>query len=282
MEKERFLKEIQANIRIGNEKLASTQITELANLYSDDPFMLLTCASLMSVVGDKKDVSGIVRKIPDAVKDKEGSKLEVVKGLRGIGYSEEAETILSDMKDDQEVIRLKAAVLSDTHRYSEAIEMFDLISEPSLSDRISKAYALSGDKRYDQAIGHVREMMSESPDDQNVKRCFCSVLVASGDVKEAEKFIKDNLKKDKSSPDANALAACFLWLIGKSANAGAYASKAVRAEPENLLGMEILAYTLIDKNKIQEARIVAGAINENDPGNPAVLKILDMCRILGK
>jgi hypothetical protein len=85
------------------------------------------------------------------------------------------------------------------------------------------------------------------------------------------------LKKDES-PNADALASFYFWIEGRSTSAGAFASKAVKADPGNILAMEILAYCLIEKGKTQEAKIVAGAINEKDPGNQAVVRILDMSK----
>jgi hypothetical protein len=43
--------------------------------------------------------------------------------------------------------------------------------------------------------------------------------------------------------------------------------------------LETLAYCLIEKGRIVEAKMCAGAINEKRPGDPAVIKILDACRI---
>lgn len=278
MEKDSALVKIQANIRGGNNDLASIQILELANHFSDDPFTLLTCASLLRTIGNNEQSKDVVKKIPVAVEQRKGSELEVARGLRGIMFPKEALMILSNLDVNDDISREKVKILFDMHLYPEAIEEYGSINEPNIFDSILMISSLSALKKHDEALLWIKEVLLESPNDLEVMRCYCSVLVASGKDKDAEKYVKEVLKKDKSSADANALSAYFLWIEGRSTSAGAYASKAVKADPTNLLGMEVLAYSLVDKGKVNEARIVAGAINEQDPGNPAVLRILEMCR----
>jgi Flp pilus assembly protein TadD len=141
--------------------------------------------------------------------------------------------------------------------------------------------SLSSINEHVRAADLAKALLAEAPDLLGVQKCYCSVLSSAGRSKEAEKFVKDNLKKNKSSPDADALAAYLLWIEGKTTSAGAYAAKAVKGDPNNTTAMEILAYCLVEKGKTSEAKIVAGAINEKEPGNPAVVRILDMCRISG-
>ena len=276
MEKEKALKEIQSNIKNGNTRLASAQISELAEGFSDDPFTLLTCASLLKVIEDDDGAVKIAGKIAGKIRDED--RLEAAKGLRRIGFPEEAEKILFSAPDGDGVIREKMRIYYDLRKYADSSGIYEKLEDPTLDDTGVMIMSVSAGKEHGRAVKLAEELLAEAPDDLNVQKCYCAVLSAAGRPKEAGKFVKDNLKKNRSQSDADALASYYLWIEGKTASAGAYASKAVKADPENTLAMEVLAYSLAEKKKIREAKIVAGAINEKEPGNPAVVRILEMCK----
>lgn len=275
MDKEKILKEIQSNIRKGDIGLASGQILGLADQFSEEPFTLLTCASLLKAIEDESGAAGIAKRIPDKVKD--GDRLEAAKGLRRIGFPAQAEKILSFLAESDEVIREKMQVLFDLRSYAGSSKMYERLAEPTLDDAVVKVRSLSACEEHGLAVQLAEGLLAEAPGDPNVQRCYCAALSAAGRSKEAGKFVKDNLKKNKSS-DADSLASYYLWIEGKTVSAGAYASKAVREDPDNTQAMEILAFCMVEKKKLQEAKIIAGAINEKKPGDPAVVRILDMCR----
>jgi len=276
MDREQALKEIQSNIGKGNIPLASVQIFDLADHFPDDPFTLLTCASLLKVIEDEKGASDIAKRIPNKIKSE--NRLEAAKGLRRIGFPAEAEKILSDAEDSEDVSRERMYVYYDLRKYAESARSYEQLIQPTVDDTVAMIGSVSACKEHDRAIKLAEGLLADAPDVLNVQRCYCAALSAAGKSKDAGKFVKDNLKKNKSVPDADALASYYLWIEGKTASAGAYASKAVKGDPNNTLAMEILAYSLVEKGKIKEAKIVAGAINEKEPGNPAVVRILDMCR----
>ncbi|MDR2698616.1 MAG: tetratricopeptide repeat protein [Candidatus Methanoplasma sp.] len=278
MDKEKALKEIQSNIKAGNADLASQQILMMADHFSDDPFTLLTCVSLLKVIEDGDSAHTLAAAISGKVRD--GDRVEVAKGLRGVGFPVEAEKVLSPA-DGGEAVRERMRTLFDLARYAEVSAAYGQLAEPTLEDTAVMIASVSHCKEHGRAVKLAEELLAEAPDVLSVQRCYCSALYAAGRPKEAERFVKDNLKKNKSSPDADTLASFCLWIEGKTASAGAYASKAVKADPDNTAAMEILAYCLIEKKKFKEAKIIAGAINEKEPGNPAAFKILEMCRVFG-
>jgi tetratricopeptide (TPR) repeat protein len=163
-------------------------------------------------------------------------------------------------------------------KYSQAASLFSKLTNPTMEDSAVWIDALSSNKEHDRAIMAAEELLAEAPDDLIVQRCYCGTLVAAGMTRMADGYVKSKLNKNKKSSNANALAAYYMWIIGRTSGAGTFASKAIKADPNNTMAMEILAYCLIQKGKPQEAKIAAGAINEKDPGNPAVVRILDMCR----
>ena len=275
MDKEQALKGIQSNIRSGNKEMASSQIEGLASAYSDDPFTLLTCISLSKVIEDEKGASKTMKILLGAVVKR--SALETAKGLRSMGYFEEALSVLSDAESNDEVLRVRAAALSDMGRPIESIAEYEKIKERTISDDVAEAEALCSVKEYEKAIRTAKRILSESPE-FSVKRCYCHVLISSGDRKGADRFVKDEMKKDKNSADNNALAAYQMWIEGKIAPAAAYAKKAIISDEGHIGAMEVLAYCLAEKGKIAEAKIVAGAINEKEPGHQAVFRILNLCK----
>jgi len=276
MDKEKALKEIQSNIGTGNIAMASVQIADLADHFPDDPFTLLMCASLLKTVEDEKGALNIAERVKKNITDE--NRLEAAKGLRRIGFPAEAEKILSGAAESEEVFRERMLAFFDLRKYAESSGEYEKLAMPTLDDTAVMIQSVSSCKEHDRAVKLAEGLLAESPNDLNVQKCYCAVLSAAGRAKEAGRFVKDNLKKNKSESDANALASYYLWIEGKTASAGAYASKAVKADPTNTLAMEILGYSLAEKGKIKEAKIVAGAINETDPGNPAVVRILDMCK----
>lgn len=278
MDKEKALLEIQTSIKNGNLDAASVQISELANCFSDEPYTLLTCASLSKTVGNEKNAKDIVKMISATINNDDVA-IETAKGLRGIGFPKEADAILSKIENNDDAVRQRLRALLESRSYERSVDLFNTLSDPTLSDRTVYAMALSGAGKNEDAVLTARILSEEFPNDIEAKRCYCSVLVASGKDKDAEKFVKGQLKKNKNSADTDALAAYFMWLEGRTSSAGAYAAKAVKEDPGNILGMEILAYCLADKKKYDHAKTIAGAINEKDPGNPAAMRILDMCRV---
>jgi len=275
MDKEQALKGIQSNIRSGNKEMASSQIEGLASAYSDDPFTLLTCISLFKVIEDEKGALKTVKILLRAVEKR--SATEVAKGLRSMGYFEETLSVLSGAENDDEVLRVRAAALSDLGRPAESIAELEKIKERTISDDVAEAENLSSVKEYEKAVRTAKQILSESSE-FSVKRCYCHVLMSSGDRKGADRFVKDEMKKDKNSADNNALAAYQMWIEGKTAPAAAYATKAIKLDEGHIGAMEVLAYCLVEKGKIAEARIVAGAINEKEPGHQAVFRILNICK----
>jgi Predicted N-acetylglucosaminyl transferase len=275
MDKEQALKGIQSNIRSGNKEMASSQIEGLASVYSDDPFTLLTCISLSKVIEDEDGASRLLRILLKTVE--KGSAFEVAKGLRSMGYCEETLSVLTGVEDNDDILRVRAAALSDMGRPVDAIVISEKIKDRSISDDIFEAESLCSVKEYEKAVRIAKRILSESSE-FSVKRCYCHVLISSGDRKGADRFVKDEMKKDKNSADNNALAAYQMWIEGKTTPAAAYATKAIKSDEGHIGAMEVLAYCLAEKGKIAEARIVAGAINEREPGHQAVIRILDLCK----
>ncbi len=278
MDKEQAFKEVQRNIGTGNKMAASQQVMQIAFNHRDEPMTLLKCASLLKVIEDDENMNAILEMIVNDLPSDENSRIELVKGLKGLGRFEEADIALEDLAITDDIQRERMSVSYGLMDYNATIDSYELIQEPTLDDEIVMIDALCSLNSFKEADEESRRLFDESPSDFYVQRCRCSVLLRWGHSKEAEAFVKGILKNDKSSADANALAAYFMWMNGKISAAGGYATKAVKTDPKHIGAMETLAFCLIEKGKIDEAKIVAGAINEQAPGHQSIVRILDMCR----
>ena len=253
--------------------MAASQIGELASFYYDDPLTLLTCTSLFAVVGEKEKASNTVKVILKCVNSRSS---EIARGLKNLGYPREALTVLDGIDDSDNVLRIKAEASYALGEAKEALSSVERLTERTLSDDILLADILCLLKDYDGALKIAEEVASESADYES-KKCLLNILAASGDRKNADRFVKNELKKNKDSPDANALSAHLMWIEGKIAAAAAYATKAIKIDTGHIGALETLAYCLIEKGELSRAQIIAGAINEEAPGHPCVIKIIDLC-----
>lgn len=278
MDKDQALKEVRANIGAGKYELAGRMAMEIASDNGSDPMTLLTCASLLKTIGAYGELSEVTSMIMGCLPDEEPLRFEMARGLRSMGYPAEAGLILRGMDGTDDVIRERAGCAADAGERSEALSLIDMISDPSIDDDILRTEMLSGLRRNDEAVEYAGSLLKECPDDFRVRRCYCSALLMAERRKDAERYVRVCLKDGRGSADSSALAAHYMWVNGKTAAAGGYAVKAVKADPGHIPAMEILAYCMIEKGKMDESRIIAGAINEKDPGNPAAFRILDMCR----
>lgn len=277
MEKAQAFKEIERNISLNRLDAAGSLISEVVHQCRDDPFTLLSCISLFRVIGYDRQAAETVKSLMADLPDNETSRLEIARGLRNLGYPSEAAAALSGTGDDPGIARELALALGDSGRYGDALAALEDVSEPTVDDDIFRAAMLSASGRHEEAVSTAESLLKEDPDRFEIRKCYCSVLMAAGREKDAEKYVRAQMKSDKTA-DGTALAAFFMWIMGKVNVAGGYAAKAVKEDNSHVGAMEILGYTLVAKGKINEAKIVAGAINEKYPGHPAVMKILDMCK----
>ena len=72
--------------------------------------------------------------------------------------------------------------------------------------------------------------------------------------------------------------AFYQWLDGNSTAGGAFSSKALKLENKHLGALETIGLCFAEKGSFWEAKIAAGAINEIEPGSPAVFRILAVCK----
>lgn len=276
MDKEKTLKEIQKNIALGRLDVVSIQIDRMVSEFSNDPFVLLTCASLLKTTEEEDKAKTVVLTLLSDLPEDEQSKFEVATGLMHLGFTSDAISILRDLEMTDKVLRTLSSCLHDTGKNKDALSTLERIQTQRLSDDILKVNILISLNQKDLALSTVKNLIQEFPEDYDVRKCYCFVLLSTGYQKDAERFIRS--KTEKNSIESLSLMAYYMWISGKISAAAGYAVKVIKINPSHLASMEILAYCLIEKNKIKEAKIVAGAINETYPGNAIAFKILESCK----
>lgn len=262
---------------VQNDKDAAVAMLSNLSSSSDDPFVRIKAASILLVIG-RSDISDkILEDLCDSLPEDEDRLFSVAQAMRGLGRPDLASEILSDLEKTDRVLREYAISESDLGNHSSAFESAEKIGNMTLGDRILSADCLSFMGKHSEALALSESLFGEYPDVYDVIRCRCSALIAADRGREALALAKSLQKKDKNSPNAYAAGAYVTHVMGKSKLAGAFASKALRIDSGHLGAMEILALSLMDSGKYKEASIVAGAINEKDPGNRSAVRVLKEC-----
>ncbi|MGE0015129.1 MAG: hypothetical protein AB7S83_02950 [Candidatus Methanomethylophilaceae archaeon] len=276
MEAEKTFFEVKKLISSGSIDAAEAALSDLASS-SSDPFVRIQCASVMMIVGRNVSSEKVLEELYGNLPEDPSTLFQIARAMRGLGRADLAAQILSALEKDDEVMREYALSLNMLGRYGDSVSMAANISSPSIRDKVLTADGLSASGRSQEALELTGRLLEEYPEIYDLQRSHCTALISAGMDKEAVKYARGLLKKDRNSPDANAVAAYVMHVEGKSQSAGAFASAALRLDPSHIGAMEVLALSLMEKGKFREASIVAGAMNEKEPGNPAAVKILKEC-----
>ena len=275
MTNEEALEAIRKTIKEGDESDASMQIMDLASRNTDDPMLLLTCASMLLTIGDRKNNSTVISLIMSHVPDDANLKYQIVQGLISLGCLKDANSLLAELPESDKVYRARAAVFNGTNRFDEAMDALSKMTVHEEIDLVLKVQVLGSLGKHDEAIALAQEILAGS-NSYRAGRCYISALVLAGRTKDAAKYAKERMK-DKSA-DGYALMAFYQWLNGNSTAGGAFSSKALKIENKHLGAMETIGLCFAEKGSYWEAKIAAGAINEEEPGSPAVFRILALCK----
>jgi len=274
MDNEQALEAIRKNIKDGKNDIAGPQIMDLASKNQQDPMMMLTCASMLLTIGDDKDFPALVSVIMSHLPADEEGKYQVASGLISVGCLKDAGTILADLTPTDKVQRGRAAVFHGTDRFEDALAALGAMKNMEEPDLVLKVQALGSLGKHEKAIALAEEILKSGT--YRAGRCYISALVLAGRTKEAAKYAKERLKE--KTADGYALMAFYQWLDGNTTAGGAFSSKALKLENKHLGALETIGLCFAEKGSYWEAKIAAGAINEIEPGSPAVFRILAVCK----
>ncbi len=274
MDNSEALKAIGQNIKDEKNEEAALQIMDLASRNQGDPMLLLTCCSMLRTVGDEKDYPSVLSVLMSHLPDDPEKRYQVAAGLISLGSLRDAEEALAPLEPSDKVLRARAAVQHGLGRHEEALSTLAGMGRLGEVDRVLKVQALGSLGRHDEAIAEAEDLLKMN--DYMSGRAYISALVLADRSKDAAKYARSRMKQKDA--DGYALMAFYSWLNGNSTACGAFSSKALQLSERHIGALETFGYGAVDKGAIWEAKVAAGAINEAEPGNPAVFRILAMCR----
>lgn len=268
---------INRYIKDGRIGLVRPETDSIARQNSNDPFILIKCASLLKVVDDEDGCQTMLDMAIGTLPEDTEGRFSVAVALRGLGRTDDALDILEEMDDDHEVLREKARsylASGDAHSALSCIRKMDASDR---DDRILLTDILCASGGTEEAYGIAKELADDGSYESLVN--LCTVLIRMDRSKEAVKIARSNIKKDKKSADSFALGAYVMWINGKIAAAANLAHSALKMDHTHIGALETMAMCLIQKKRYIEAKVMAGAVNDKEPGHPAAIRILDACRV---
>lgn len=275
MDKDAALDEIRQYIKDGKDELAGPRILELASASEKDPMTLLTCASMLRTIGRDTEFPGVLDVIMSNLPEDASQRFQVAQGLIGLGCLKDADRILAGLDDSDRVRRARAAVMHGLSRDEEALAQIDAMGTQDETVVVLRTQVLGSLGRHEEAVAEAEGLIKVSTS-YAAGRAYVSALCLAGRDKDAGKYARERLKE--KTADGYAIMAYFQWVKGNSTASGAYSSKALQLDEHHLGALETIGYSFADKKSYWEAKVAAGAINEIEPGNPAVFRILSMCR----
>ena len=272
MSNDEMFSKISDDIASGNTELVTANIMEIVNS-SDDPYEMLKCMSLLKMVPQDGTESKVANKLVEMTDDSNG--LEIASALRNLDCPTFAVDVLRKLKPTDRMYRQRCQCEYDMEEYESAYETYSKIENPVINDRVLLCSILSSLGEHKTSMETSAQLLQEFPDDYDVRVAYVRSLMLGGHDKEALKYVR-NCVKDKTA-DSNAVAAYVMRITGNIKSAAGYATRAIKINPQHLGALEILGMCLAQKGQYDQAKIVAGAINEVSPGHKAAITILSFC-----
>ena len=275
MDTEKAFSAIQAHIR-DKEYDKVRPIADSIASSAEDVRTLLKCASLLKVVEDEDGCQSILDKVIGNVSDTD-DLMTVAMSLRCLGRPDDAYAMIKDEDETDHVLHQKAVTLLMMDEAEEALHKIRRIDEMTLENRILLSEILCSLGEFKEAYEASSQIVKDHGPSYASLVNLCSTMMLMGRNKDALRTAKQHLKEGKDV-DSLALAAYVMRINGRTSAAAAYAHRALSADHTHKGALETMAYCLIEKSRFIEAKVMAGAINENHPGDPAAIRILDACR----
>ena len=195
-----------------------------------------------------RDVAELALQFREAVLEQDVSKLREL--------TRKAEALAQTKPDDQILQRILIEGYMSEQEYEKALEITDRAI--TLSPNVRTFYRVrasiiqrSGDT--DALEDHLRGMITQFPDDQEVKAAYIRLLASGGRSDDAEAFMRNelDLAEDKVGPHVSLIA--FLRQVRGDADALAETEVAIAAYENNDLFRALKAGILFDTNERDEA-----------------------------
>ena len=259
MDTEAAFERIKNDIKDEKYDMVLPQVKEIVGQCNGDISILFKCASLLKVVEEEdycqEILDGVVKNLPA----EEEQRMEVAIALRGIGRFKDSYDIMTSFKTYVPDAYELALSTYYVEKYEEALSILDKADRDDQKSMIlmTDIHCALGD--YDKAMEIADKTIYYYGSGYDTLVNKCNVMFKSGKTKDAIKFAKSYVKESKSNNDA---------------------SRVLKDDHTHIGALETMAMCLIEKKSFINAKLLAGAINDADPGNPAAVRILDACRLL--
>lgn len=281
MDLETSFRYIQELIKLEKYERVKPQIDSIIESHSDDVFIMIKCASILKVIDDEESCQSIIDRVIGNIPEDPETRYSIALSLRNLGRKSESYELVLPFKNDVSKANEIARTMLMADEVEEALSVINFIPNPESKDLILKCEILCALDETNDALAIAKELNDKEQTPDSLVN-LCTVLMYRGEVKEAVRIGREQVKSDKKSADSNALEAYIMWINGKISAAANFANRALTIDYSNERALEVMAMCLIEKKKYNQAKMLAGVINEKNPLNPAVLRILDACRIASK
>ena len=271
---------IKDNIKDGKNELVLPQVREIVDSNIDNPEILIKCASLLKVVEEEDEIQSILDKVMSNLPSDESELLKVAVNLRGLGRVDDAYSIYRSLKTATPDLYDLAQTLYLLEEYETAMAYLVKAEKLDRKERILLTECYSAVGEFVKAEKEAHDLLDEFGPAYDILVNMSRVLFSKGDAKGAVKFAKSYLKEDKKNLDNLALNAYVMRINGKTMAAVNYSTRVLNVDYSHVGALETLAYCHIERKSYVSAKLLAGAINDADPGNPAAVRILDACRLM--
>ena len=278
MDVEKAFNNITENIK--NENYGAVR-PEIDSIVAADPDVdtILKCASLLKTIDDEEGCQSLVDKALSALPSDGSKDYDTALAVRGLGRPEDAYGLIKRFKDDPERKSEVARTMLLADETEEALALVKGMKKRRISDRLLLCDILCSLGEFNDALAEAESIVKDDDASYRSLVNVCGVLMRMGREKEAVKLARSHLKEDKKNADSLALNAYVMWINGKIPAAANYANRALHIDYSHVGALEVMAMCFVEKGKYTQAKLFAGAINEKEPGSPAVIRILDACRV---
>ena len=278
MDVEKAFESIRDNIK--NENYGAVR-PEIDAIVETDPDVdtILKCASLLKTIDDEKGCQSLVDRALSVLPSDGSKDFETAIAVRGLGRPDEAYRLMRRFRDDPLRMSEVARTMLLADEAEEALELVNRIPDRTIADRLLLCDILCSLGEFSDALKEAESIVEDDGASYRSLVNECGVMMRMGREKDAVKLARSHLKEDKKNPDSLALNAYVMWINGKIPAAANYANRALHLDYSHVGALEVMAMCFIEKGKYTQAKLFAGAINEKEPGSPAVIRILDACRL---
>ncbi len=254
---------------------AYMEVERIINSSRPFPFTLMKCAALLLTV-DKKERSDEVASMALGCPLKDDDEIvQLSIAMRGLGRYGDSLSLLERVGTDLPGLDLeRARTLIASGDADSCLEILDSIA--GIEADLIRCGALSRTGSHDEAIALAKKIVEDRGLDYETGSLLLGSMLRAGLVKEAKR-LANSMVKDAKDADSLALKAYVMRINGRTPAAMNYANQSLLKEPCHIGALWNLALCLLEKGRKDEAKLLAGAINEASPASPLALEILDLC-----